>query len=205
MKRLLLWKLLILQLLIVVVVVVIIAISVHQLSTAHFMGLIDNYDVPKDVAYGMFLESVDRYLLYAGLAGGGLAMAISFVVTRQILRPLTQLASAAEKIAAGDFSARVAVAKRGEFARVSTTFNQMAESLRRTDDLRKSLVRNVAHELRTPLTNIRGYLEALRDKVIVASTGTFQMLHEESLRLVHLVDDLVRLARADAALAELGC
>jgi signal transduction histidine kinase len=65
------------------------------------------------------------------------------------------------------------------------------------------MVADVAHELRTPLTNLRGYLEALNDKVIEPSPKTLKMLQEENLRLVHLVESLQQLARADAAKAYL--
>jgi len=61
----------------------------------------------------------------------------------------------------------------------------------------------VAHELRTPLTNIKGYLEALTDGVVTPSSETFELLQEETLRLVHLVEDILRLAEADAAKATL--
>jgi signal transduction histidine kinase len=67
--------------------------------------------------------------------------------------------------------------------------------------LRKNMVADIAHELRTPLTNLRGYLEGLSDSVIPPSPDTFRMLEQEVLRLVHLVEDLQQLARADAAKA----
>jgi len=58
---------------------------------------------------------------------------------------------------------------------------------------------DVAHELRTPLTNIRGYLEALNDDVLPLSKKTFSLLQSETLRLAQLVEDVLQLARADAA------
>ena len=61
------------------------------------------------------------------------------------------------------------------------------------------MVSDVAHELRTPLTNIRGYLEALQDGVVPPTQETFQLLQEETLRLISLVENLLQLARADAA------
>ena len=63
---------------------------------------------------------------------------------------------------------------------------------------------DVAHELRTPLTNIRGYLEALTDGVIRPSKDTFELLQEETFRLMQLVEDIFRLAKADAAKASLS-
>ena len=65
------------------------------------------------------------------------------------------------------------------------------------------MVSNVAHELRTPLTNIHGYLEALQDGVVLPTQETFDLLQEETLRLTHLVEDLLQLARADAAKANI--
>ncbi len=62
---------------------------------------------------------------------------------------------------------------------------------------------DVAHELRTPLTNLQGYLEGLIDGVVTPSRETLDLLHEETMRLVHLVEDILRLARADAARADL--
>ncbi len=58
---------------------------------------------------------------------------------------------------------------------------------------------DVAHELRTPLTNIRGYLEALIDGVMAPLPETLSLLHDETLRLIRLAEDVLELARADAA------
>jgi len=78
-------------------------------------------------------------------------------------------------------------------------FNRMADSLQKIERLRKTMMIDVAHELRTPLSNIQGYLEALIDGVVPASRDTFELLHDETLRLTHLVEDILRLAKADAA------
>ena len=60
------------------------------------------------------------------------------------------------------------------------------------------MVADVAHELRTPLSNIRGYLEAIRDRVIKPDAKTIRSLDEETTLLSRLVDDLQELALADA-------
>jgi signal transduction histidine kinase len=75
----------------------------------------------------------------------------------------------------------------------------MAASLETMENLRRNLMIDVAHELRTPLTNIRGYLEALNDKVIPPSPATLRLLQDETMRLVQLVEDVLQQARADAA------
>ena len=64
--------------------------------------------------------------------------------------------------------------------------------------MRRDFIANAAHELRTPLTNLQGYLEALRDGVIVADRATYESLREEAERLVRLSRSLDALAEGDA-------
>jgi signal transduction histidine kinase len=107
--------------------------------------------------------------------------------------------SITREIASGDYSGRAPVTTRDEVGQLAGAFNRMAESLQRVEELRKTMTVNVAHELRTPLTNMQGYLEALIDGVVTPSKETFELLLEETMRLVHLVEDILRLAKADAA------
>ena len=199
MQHRLLWKLLSIQTVLVAGVVIVLAVSIHLLSINQLLSPVQDRAASNEPSDGIYFDFMDRYFLGASVTVGVLSLGISFVVTRRILLPLSRLAIMARRISTGNYSARVRPARRGEFAQVTSAFNQMAASLQRTDDLRRSLVSNVAHELRTPLTNIRGYLEALQDGVVPPSVATYRTLHDETLRVVHLVDDLVRLARADAA------
>ncbi len=102
-------------------------------------------------------------------------------------------------LAADEYTQRVRSSSRDEVGQLGDAFNRMAESLQRIEHLRCRMVSDVAHELRTPLTNMRGYLEALRDGVIDPNPDTFELLHEETLRLVTLAEDLLQLTQADAA------
>jgi signal transduction histidine kinase len=122
-----------------------------------------------------------------------------------VLRPLFQITAITRKVADGNYSERVNVVSRYEVGQLADAFNHMAENLEKIERLRKNMVADIAHELRTPLTNLRGYLEGLSDAVIPPSPETFRMLEQEVLRLVHLVEDLQQLARADAAKAFLDC
>src|SRR5205814_2135180 len=62
-----------------------------------------------------------------------------------------------------------------------------------------SFAADVAHELRTPLAIQRSQLEAIQDGVNTPTESVITSLHEETLRLGRLVDDLETLASADAA------
>jgi len=104
-----------------------------------------------------------------------------------------------QEITSGDYSGEVPSSTRDEVGQLAASFNRMAEGLRYIEQLRKTMMIDVAHELRTPLTNMKGYLEALTDGVVPPTKETFQLLQEETSRLVRLVEDILRLAKADAA------
>lgn len=70
--------------------------------------------------------------------------------------------------------------------------------LERTEALRRDLVADAGHELRTPLTNLRCQLEAAQDGITPASPAMLRSLHDETMLLVRLVDDLRDLAAAEA-------
>ncbi|MEO8679480.1 MAG: HAMP domain-containing sensor histidine kinase [Vicinamibacterales bacterium] len=66
------------------------------------------------------------------------------------------------------------------------------------EQLRRSLLNDVAHELRTPLTHVRAELEALQDGLHQPTREVIDRLHADALHLGHLVDDLRDLAEAEA-------
>jgi signal transduction histidine kinase len=142
--------------------------------------------------------SVNRYLLWSGLLAGGVALLLTFFLSRRILAPVEALSRAARGLARGDFSQRVDVRSRDEVGELARTFNTMAEELKRADEMRRNLVADVAHELRTPLTNIRGYIEAIRDGLVKPDAATLNSIYEEVLLLSRLIEDLQLLALAEA-------
>ncbi|HET9079285.1 MAG TPA: HAMP domain-containing sensor histidine kinase, partial [Trebonia sp.] len=87
----------------------------------------------------------------------------------------------------------------GELGQVSDAFTAMARGLRREDRLRRDMVADIAHELRTPVTVLQGGTEELLDGIADPTPGKLTSLHDETLRLGRLVDDLATLAAAQAA------
>ena len=199
MKQSLLWKLLGVNVLVIAFVISIVWLAINYLAAGYFMILMEKYHIDPLASHQMFVSSVHRYLIWASIAASVLALALSVVLMRRLLGPLTKMTGTAQRIAEGDYSGEVPVVSKDEVGRLSAAFNRMSASLRHTEQLRKKMVIDVAHELRTPLTNIRGYLEALADNVLNPSRETLHLLQEETLRLSNLVEDIMRLAKADAA------
>ncbi|MEX2426105.1 MAG: ATP-binding protein [Thermomicrobiaceae bacterium] len=126
------------------------------------------------------------------------ALMVSFFVSNRITAPLRQLALGSQRIAAGDYRARVHNAEHDEIGELANTFNRMASALEDTEQRRVQLIGDVAHELRTPLSTLHGNLEGLGDGVVEPSAELWSQLHQETTRLSRIVDDLQELSRVES-------
>ena len=128
------------------------------------------------------------------------AVIAGIVFARRITRPVIALTGAARAMASGQHGVRVAdVEAPGELGDLSRTFNHMADTLELEDHLRRVLVADVAHELRTPLAILQATTEAMADGITEPSATTLSSLHDETLRLGRIIEDLEVLASAEAA------
>lgn len=78
---------------------------------------------------------------------------------------------------------------------------------RRLDKLRKDFIANVSHELRTPIAMLQGYSEAIVDDVAESKAEKNELaaiIHDESLRMSRLVNELLDLARMEAGHIQLN-
>jgi len=198
-KHGMLLKLLAINVPVVAAVIVVLWLVLDTLAAGYFSVLMKEYRINPTDAHQMFVHSVHHYLLWTSLGALVTGALLSLILTRMVLRPLYQMIKTTRLIARGDYSFRVRTDSHDEIGELANAFNAMAAGLERVERLRRDMVSNVAHELRTPLTNIRGYLEALQDAVVPPTQETFQLLLEETLRLIVLVENLLDLARADAA------
>ena len=173
MKRYLILKLLAIHLIVICFAMVIVWFSIDTLAAGYFVTLMEKYNISPKPAHAMFVSAIHRYLLWAFAGAVALAVLLSFLMMRRVLAPLSRMTVISREIAEGNFGTRVPVGSRDEVGQLAQAFNQMAASLEAIERLRRTLMIDVAHELRTPLTNIRGYLEALDDRVLPFSKETF--------------------------------
>ncbi len=133
------------------------------------------------------------------LAAGLLAAALATLLTRRALRPLTRLSSGARAIErSGDASERLPLpASHDEVGQLADTLNAMLASLERAREAEHRFVGDASHELRTPLTALRGNAAYVvrhgADPAVLAE------IEADAARLAALLDDLLALAREDAA------
>jgi signal transduction histidine kinase len=143
-------------------------------------------------------EGIGRFFIWGGLLAVGIAVLLTFFLSRRILSPVKALISAARQFGKGNFSRRVDYKGKGELGELASSFNSMADDLERTEQLRRNMVADIAHELRTPLSNLKGYLEAITDGVVKPDESAIRSLNEEASSLSRLVADLQELSLADA-------
>jgi len=143
---------------------------------------------------------------------GGLVLLFIAIASRQVIkvgmRPLEKIEETAEKIAAGDLSARLDNFEPDtEVGRLSTSLNTMLSRIEQSFDARmqseeklRRFVADASHELRTPLTAIRGFAELHRQGAVPEGEKTNELIariEKESMRMGYLVEDLLMLARMD--------
>lgn len=131
------------------------------------------------------------------------ALVVAGLNLRRMSAPLDDLLNASNKIADGDYSARVDEGGPREVRSMARAFNSMAERLQINDEQRRSMLADVTHELRTPLTIIQGNIEGILDGMYPADEARLKSIVEEAQVLSRLVDDLRTLSLAESGSLEL--
>jgi two-component system sensor histidine kinase BaeS len=127
------------------------------------------------------------------------ALAASGYVSARLARPLAVVAATARRFAVGERSARAGLRAPGELGEVARAFDTMADEVVRAETVRRRLSADIAHELRTPLAGLQAGLEELRDGLQSPNTARLAALHDQSLRLGRIVQDLADLSAAESA------
>jgi two-component system sensor histidine kinase BaeS len=144
-------------------------------------------------------ELVTALAISSGLAFLA-ALLMAGLVTPMLVRPIRRLTAAVRGLGAGTgYSPMSERSGPGELGELGRAFDAMAGALKRNEHLRQTFVADVAHELRTPIAILQGETEALMDGVREPSSETLASLHDETLRLGRMVEDLQTLASVDAA------
>ena len=148
------------------------------------------------------LEQSRRLIVGGAIAAAALAFPLSLMLARRALRPLERLSAGAAAIErTGDASMRLpaATGTTDEVARLTRTLNRMLAALERAREFDRRFVADASHELRNPVTALRGNAAYLRSHG--PDDAALADLAADAERLSKLLDDLLALAREDAAAA----
>ena len=184
----------------------------------------DKVKVPNAGQYEMYLlislanqettlELIRSSLLLTGFALLLLIGLITWLVVRQVVRPVREAARIATEFTGGDFHQRMDVRTSDELSTLGNAFNEMAESLQkqiaRLENLsrvQQRFVSDVSHELRTPLTTLRMASEIIhgaRQSFDPNVSRSAELLVAQLDRFERLLEDLLEVSRFDAEVAVL--
>lgn len=149
--------------------------------------------------------SVMRMFILSALVCLVAAFIAIWKLTKNFVKPLRQMSTAAKKFAIGDFSYRVKITSDDELADLGRAFNDMADSLDTLESSRRSFVSNVSHELRTPMTSIGGFIDGILDGTIPKDKQDYYLniVSGEIRRLSRLVVAMLNMSKIESGSFEM--
>lgn len=147
-------------------------------------------------AYKELVHVNQNYRLIASLllGSGLLGWLIIFFLSRNLRRPIKQLAEALNQMEAGNYQVVVPNhVKEKEIHDLLVSFQTMAARLGTLEELRTELLAGVTHELKTPISSIHGLIHAVRDQVVAEEEAEefLDISLQQTRRLQHMVTDLL--------------
>ena len=85
-----------------------------------------------------------------------------------------------------------------ELEALKRSYNQMGETIRRSEDEKRQFFQNASHDLKTPLASITGYSQGIVSNVIKDHQKAASIILSESLRMTDLVESILSLSKMDS-------
>lgn len=148
-------------------------------------------------ANGLFFEL--RPWLFGGLAVLGLSLLVWAPFIFGITRYTTRLSRTTERIARGQFDAKVRCKRRDELGAVGDSIERMAGRLDHLLRGQKRFLGDVAHELCSPLARVRTGLGILEQRLGETEKDRLKSIDEDVTELSDLVSEVLAFTRAETA------
>ena len=144
------------------------------------------------------------YLLILALT----AFIYSRITAASITVPLKKLCDGTRLLREGDYSARVDLRLKNEFAELQSTFNDMAARIehevsmrKKSEEDRRRLILDISHDLKNPMSSIQGYAELLMKKAGMTEQERkehLEIIINNSKRANQLLTELFELSQIDS-------
>lgn len=144
-----------------------------------------------------FLTNFIQYLVIALVIMTGLAILFSFVFSKQLTKGIKQIGGAVHMLKDHRHQLLPTDHRVQELKELSEGVNQLADSLQKSEQLRKQFTSDLAHELKTPLSTLRSQLESFQDGVLEPTPKRLEQGYQELMRLVRLVNEMEQLHAAE--------
>ena len=174
------------------IVLIILVITMLIVMTASFV--MDSLGIRFPEHYGPRFPIV--VLMLASIAVGTV---VSAIMSRTALSPVRKVISAMNRLASGDFSARLEIRRPPELSELAESFNRMAQELSSTELLRSDFVNNFSHEFKTPIVSVKGFAEMLKydDLTKEERDEYLDIVISESSRLASLASNVLNMSKLE--------
>lgn len=151
-------------------------------------------------AYYEYIRSIVTIFAAIFAVSAALTFIILYFVTRNMMKPVSEMTAAAERFGKGDFSKKLDISESNEFGTLAASMNNMAYSLAGFEKSRKSFIANVSHELKTPMTSIGGFVDGILDGTIPQSQQKhyLTLVSEEINRLSRMVRSMLNISKYES-------
>jgi len=182
------------------------------------------YDSMNNIAGGVLLHTAvkgvnapTRKVTWIFISG--ILLTILVVATLSIFyafhftKPILAMQRATQKMIEDDYSVRTNIRQDDEIGILAGQIDQLANRLEEArkeqehvEQMRKDFISNISHEFRTPLTVLRGYTEALKDRLVPQEDTNkyYNLMLKETNGLDKLVSNLLDLSRLQTGKLELN-
>ena len=126
---------------------------------------------------------------------------LSFMLSKRLSLPIKQINNIAKKFGKRNFKERIDIKENTynikEMKELADSFNNMAQELEKSEEIRNNFVSDVSHELRTPMTTIGGFVDGILDGTIPKDMqeSYLKIVKDEVLRLTKLVNKFLDVTR----------
>jgi two-component system sensor histidine kinase BaeS len=193
MPKRLLWRLTIINIVIVASFIVLSSWAIY--NTACFLA--DGLVRMNNQKQAQFDSTLFQYLWIFSISTIVIGSLIHFNLTKKMMQPLKELMESTRKMKQGHYPRPLATKTEDEIGQLIGHFNELVQQLKENQDNRRKVVSDLSHEFRTPLSNLNGYLNALSNGVIEGDQKLYRSLHNETKRLISMVEQLEELKEWD--------
>lgn len=157
------------------------------------------------VITGDWIENLTagRVILLLAAVDTFIGFVVVITATTIPLKPVTNLINQMNRLASGDFQARLQFGRlltsHSTFVELTDSFNKMAEELGSTEMLRNDFVNNFSHEFKTPIVSIAGFAKVLKRGNLTPEQQAeyLDVIEAESMRLSYMATNVLNLTRIE--------
>ena len=125
------------------------------------------------------------------IASAVLGVAVSFMASRRLVRPLSELAAAVEQLGGSGDALPLKPQGPREFKGTIQAFNRMQDRLRRFNEDRTRMIAAMSHDLKTPTARLQLRLESVGDLELR------QKMQQDVDRMIGLIESILSFSRDD--------